>query len=277
MNILFIDDTEQVEKRYVAIGGVIFHDERIENLFSMFSSIKSIYGMPSDEEIKWSPRRDSWIYRNLVGDKRIAAYSHLLSLVSMFSGRAIIAVTLRDMTSFNPVEAKWKCIEFITERFQFFLQAQEDKNGIIIADFPGSGEDEKRLLADYYQLLDEGTDYVKPSNVVMNLLTTESHLNPGLQIADLVVGVTTAMCTPRNDYASNFWHIVASNLHQSADSIVMGCGLKIFPRESAEEIYARLFPEYFEEKKYEEDREKMRHLYSQIMSEDELEIHFPRY
>jgi len=152
-----------------------------------------------------------------------------------------------------------------------------DRYGIIIADFPGSGKDEKRLLSDYYQLLDKGTDYVTPSNLIMNLLTTESHLNQGLQIADLVVGITTAMCTPHSGYASKIWHIVARNLYRSADGIVMGCGLKIYPSECARDIYARLFPEHFEEEEYEEDRESMRYLYSQIMSEDELNIHFPRY
>lgn len=96
----------------------------------------------------------------------------------------------RDITSFDVIQAKWRCIEFVTERFQFFLQAQEDKNGIIIADFPSNRKDEKQLLNDCYRLLEMRTRYVKPSNIVMNLWTTESHLNPGLQIADLIVGIT---------------------------------------------------------------------------------------
>ncbi len=277
MNILFIDDTEQSRKRYVGIGGVILHDDLMGNIFSMFRRTKQVHGIPSEEEIKWSPDKDSWIAENLVGNNRISAYSAILDLVRIFGGTEIVAVVRRDMTSYGVAEAKWKCIEFVTERFQFFLQAQEDKYGIIIADFPGSGKDEKRLLSDYYQLLDKGTDYVTPSNLIMNLLTTESHLNQGLQIADLVVGITTAMCTPHSGYASKIWHIVARNLYRSADGIVMGCGLKIYPSECARDIYARLFPEHFEEEEYEEDRESMRYLYSQIMSEDELNIHFPRY
>jgi len=274
MNILFIDDTEQVKKRYVGIGGVIFHDSCIDNLYSMFRSTKAVHGIPSEEEIKWSPDRDSWIAENLIEDKRISAYSAILDLVRIFGGTEMVAVVQRDMTSFDVIEAKWKCIEFITERFQFFLQAQEDKWGIIIADFPSSRKDEKRLLNDYYRLLDEGTKYVKPLNVVMNLLTTESRLNPGLQIGDLIIGITTAMCTQRTDYASNFWSIVKRNLHRSRCGNVIGCGLKIFPAETAEEPYKRLFPEEFEEE-YEEYRERMRYLYSQIMSDDDLNLWFP--
>jgi len=151
MNILFIDDTEQIRKRYVGIGGAIFRDDCVGNLFSMFRGTKEVHGIPPEEEIKWSPDRDSWIAENLIEDKRISAYSAILDLVRIFGGTEIVAVVRRDITSFDVIQAKWRCIEFVTERFQFFLQAQEDKNGIIIADFPGSGKDEKKLLSDYYQ------------------------------------------------------------------------------------------------------------------------------
>lgn len=274
MNILFIDDTEQLNKRYVGIGGVIFRDDCIDNLFSLFRQKKVLHGIPAEEEIKWSPDRGSWIANNLIGDKRISAYSDILGLVRLFHGKEIVASLRRDISPYDLIEAKWKCTEFVTERFQFFLQAHEDKIGIIIADFPGSGKEEKKLLQDYYQLLEKGTKYVKPSNIVMNLLTTESHLNPALQLADLVVGITTAMCTNRRNYALPYWDLVKSNLHCNQYGEVMGCGLKVFPPETAEEIHEVLFPEDFEEG-YEEYRERMRHLYSVLMSEDELNMHFP--
>jgi hypothetical protein len=276
MNILFIDDTEQMSGRYIGMGGVVFNDDVISSLFSMFARIKETYKIPHTEELKWSPRKDSWIYKNL-REERIALYSEILKLLSLFNGEIITAVMCREITSYSVSEAKWKCIEFVTERFQMFLQTQEDKNGIIIADFPGSGTEEKKLLSDYYQLLDSGTKYIKPSNLVMNLLTTESHLNPGLQIADLVIGILTSMCTSSNDYASKFWHIIKGNIHRSTDGIVIGCGIKIFPKEMAEGIYNRLFPKYFQQEGLEKERERMRFLYSQIMSEDELNLHFPRY
>lgn len=214
------------------------------------------------------------IANNLVGDRRILAYSDILDLIRLFHGKEIVAVWRRDITPYDLTESKWKCIEFVTERFQFFLQAQDDRNGIIIADFPGSGAEEKKLLSDYYQLLENGTKYVKPTNIIMNLLTTESHLSPGLQLADLVVGITTAMCTDGRKYAQDYWHVVKNNLHRSPYGEVMGCGLKVFPMEISEEVHETLFPEDFEES-YEEYRERMRYLYSVVMSEDELNMHFP--
>jgi len=281
VNILFIDDTEQSNKQYVGIGGVIFHDSYLNDLFSLFNQKKVLHGIPPEEEIKWSPSKNSWIGKNLIGDNRISAYSDILALVRSYNGKIIVAVVQKGELTQSLIEAKWECIKFITERFQFYLQDQEDRKGLIIADYPGSGKEEKKLLQDYYQLLEKGTRYVKPSNIVMNLLTTESHLNPALQVADLVVGITTGMCTPRRNYALPYWDIVKRNLHRSQNGEVMGCGLKVFPNEIIREIHATLFPEEVEEsedfeERYEEYIERMRLLYSVLMNEDELDIHFPR-
>ena len=281
MNILFIDDTVQLNKKYVGVGGVIFHDDYPNNLFNLFNQKKASHGIPPNEEIKWSPRKNSWIAKNLIGENRISAYSDILGLVRSFKGKLIIAVVQRDASKQGLMEAKWQCIEFVTERFQFYLQAHEDRKGLIIADFPGSGKEEKKLLQDYYQLLEKGTKYVKPSNIVMNLLTTESRLNPALQVADLVVGITTGMCTPRRDYALQYWDIVKRDFHRNQNGEVMGCGLKVFPNEIVGEIHATLFPEEVGEPRgfegsYEEHIERMRSLYSVLMSEDELDMHFPR-
>ena len=280
MNILFIDDTGQNKDKYVGIGGVIFQDECINNLFSMFRSKKEAYGIPAEEEIKWSPRRNSWIFKNLRNDRRNSAYTDILGLVRLFKGKLLVAVSQRDASKQSLIEAKWKCIEYVTERFQFYLQAREDRKGLIIADFAGSGKEEKKLLRDYYQLLEKGTKYVKPSNIIMNLLTTESHLNPALQIADLVVGITTGMCIPRRNYALQYWDIVKRNFHRNQNGEVMGCGLKVFPNELVEEIHATLFHEEGEEaegyeESYEEYIARMRYPYSVLMSEDELDMYFP--
>jgi hypothetical protein len=278
VNILFIDDT--IQGNYVGIGGVIFHDDYLKSLSSFFNQKKASHCIPPEEEIKWSSPKNSWIAKNLTGEDRILAYSDILSLVKSFRGSLIVAVVHSDASKQNLREAKWRCIEFVTERFQFYLQAREDGKGLIIADFPASGKEEKQLLEDYYEFLEEGTAYVKPSNIVMNLLTTESHLNPSLQLADLVVGITTGMCSPRRKRALPYWDVVKRNFHRNQNGEVMGCGLKVFPNEIVGEIHATLFPEEIEEtvcfaKSYEEYIKRMRYLYGVLMSEGELDMHFP--
>jgi hypothetical protein len=114
----------------------------------------------------------------------------------------------------------------------------------------------------------------------MNLLTTESHLNPSLQVADLVVGITTGMCTPQRKYALQYWDIVKRDFRRNQNGKVMGCGLKVSPNEIIGEIHTTLFPEEVLEagdfeKGYEEYIERMRYAYSVLMSKDELDMHFP--
>jgi hypothetical protein len=282
VNILFIDDTEQ-SPQYIGIGGVIFHDDCIDNLFGIFNQRKALHGIPPEEEIKWCPRKNSWISKNLVDDNRISAYHDLLSLISAFNGKLIVAVIKKEQILNDVVGAKWQCLTYITERFQFYLQAQEDKKGIIIADFPGSGKEEKQLLRNYHKLLENGTEYVNPKNIVMNLLTTESHLNTGLQIADLIVGITTSMCTPRYSRTLPYWELIKQNFYRNRNEEILGCGLKIFPPEIVPALSSVLFPETFanvEEDKenyyeYMEYIERERYLYSVVMTKDELNMHFP--
>ena len=135
MNVFFVDDTAQgkrkhVGEQYVGIGGVIFHDDCIRSLFDFFREAKQRHGIPPDEEIKWSPDRDSWIAKNLLNYKRVAAYSDILDLVRVFQGTQIVAVIRRDEPSHNAYEARWECLKFITERFQFFLQTQQDRTAL---------------------------------------------------------------------------------------------------------------------------------------------------
>jgi len=281
VNILFIDDTEQLKKQYVGVGGVILPDDSINTLCTLFKRRKKSHGIPAEVEIKWSPPKSSWLRRNLIDEDRISAYSDILDLLRAFNAKVIVAVVQRDELKQSVIETKWKCLKFVTERFQFFLQEHEDRNGIIIADFPGSGKEEKELLQKYYQLLEKGTHYVNPKNIAMNLLTTESHLNPALQLADLVVGITTGMCTPRRGYALPYWDIVKHTLHCNQNGDVMGCGLKIFPQKIIGGIITTLFPEVTEEREgigqtYEEYIEEQRYLYSVLMTKDELDMHFPR-
>jgi hypothetical protein len=68
-----------------------------------------------------------------------------------------------------------------------------DEIGLIIAEKPGGGvADEKKWLADSLDLTNFGTEYVKPDQVVLPIVTADSRHVPHLQLADLVVASTTA-------------------------------------------------------------------------------------
>jgi hypothetical protein len=59
----------------------------------------------------------------------------------------------------------------------------------------------------------------------------------------------------------------------------MGCGLKFYPSDKAAGLHRELFPEESIpddlEGQYQEHREEMRYLYSQVLDEEELDLYFP--
>jgi hypothetical protein len=55
VNILFIDDTES--KEYVGIGGVVFHDDCLNNLFSEFNQKKASHNIPPKRKSNGLPQR----------------------------------------------------------------------------------------------------------------------------------------------------------------------------------------------------------------------------
>jgi len=281
MNVLFLDDTQQIGSEYVAVGGVVFHDDQLRDLSDVFEKKKAEHLIPADEEVKWSPARHSWLREHLRGQERVAAYLDILGLVRLFRGKIIVAVTRTQETPVDVVRVKWECMRFVTERYQFLLQNADDPHGVIISDFPGSQREDRDLLRKYYELRKTGTGYVRPENIIMNVLTTESHLNPALQIADLVVGATTSMCSSRPTYAVPYWDNMKSSFYRGKQGWVMGCGLKVMPGAMVSEVQARLFPEEVpvtavRPMMRDEDVEQLREWYSVIMTEEELDLHFPR-
>jgi hypothetical protein len=75
-------------------------------------------------------------------------------------------------------------------------------SAIIVADKPGGGkEQETEFLTNFVERIQKGTAYVLPNWILLNVLTTPSHLVRHLQLADLVTGITTAMVAGNDKYA----------------------------------------------------------------------------
>ena len=83
MHFFFADDSAQKGIRenmgkLVAYGGLLVSSEKVHDLSKKIDDIAKSSGIPDREEIKWSPRKDSWIYNNLKGDERLNCYSSIL-------------------------------------------------------------------------------------------------------------------------------------------------------------------------------------------------------
>jgi len=236
MHIFFADDSIQIGIRermgkLIAFGGILFPEESIKPLSDKVDSIAREYGIPDGTEIKWSPPPSNWIHSNLHGDGRTECYRKILASAREAEGKAIVIVWDSGRTTLQGQEAFDNCVKYLFERLTTHL-AKNDDYGIIVSDRPGgSQQEEKTFLSNFITRVQYGTEFVPPDQIILNILTTPSHLVRHLQIADLVTSITTAMVAGKYKYAKAVFEEVRSMLLQNHFNYVGGTGLKVFPDE----------------------------------------------
>lgn len=234
MEIFFADDSTQKGVRdgmgaLVALGGVLFPESAIRPFAEAMNEITSRFSVPEGEEVKWSPKKGSWIYENLKGDDRSNCYAEILRAAAGFDVRALVIVWDTGRTTLKGERAFEKCLDYAFERLAVNLSKRTEK-AIIVADRPGGGKkQEDGLLANFLDRVQSGTTYSVPDWCLLNILTTPSKLLRQLQLADLVTGITTAMVAGSHKYAAPLFEEVRPMLMQNHFGSVAGTGLKLFP------------------------------------------------
>jgi hypothetical protein len=236
VEVLFVDETHQVGQRagmgrLLALGGVLLGEETLWGLAHRIDVICHQFGIPDGCQLKWSPPPDNWIHHNLTGERRTDCYGQVLDAVSQSGGRGIVVAidTGRTAPTLQGSHALLRAFQWVYERTVMQLE-QEGHRGLIIADRPsGNRRQETELLGEVLETIEEGTAYVPPNTIPINVLTTPARLVRHLQVADLVVGVTTAMLTGAGRYAEPLFGAVQAMLVRSADGLAGGAGLKLFP------------------------------------------------
>ncbi len=236
MEVFFADDSTQKSIRngmgtVVAVGGVFIDELHLRPLAARLDEIAKAVGLPHGEEMKWSPRKGSWIYEKLHGDDRTDCYQKVLEAAVEHEARAIVICWDTGRTTLKNAKAFDKCIDYLFERMAVHLEKRK-ANAILVADRPGGGKDqEEQFLCDFVQRIQSGTAHVSPNRILLNVLTTPSNLQRHLQLADLVTGITTAMVCGLDRFAGPLFPLVKKLLIQNHLSGVAGTGLKLFPDE----------------------------------------------
>lgn len=236
MDLFFLDDSAQKGSRagmgtVVAAGGVFVEHTALRSLSSAIDLVCAAAGIPAKEELKWSPKKGTWIHENLHGDARRECYSSILKVAADHKVRAAVVCWDTGRTNLKSADAFAKAVGFLFERITVHL-AKRDSTAIIVADRPGGGKDqEDQFLSDFLVHVQEGTEHVVPDRVLLNVLTTPSHMVRHLQLADLVTGITTAMVCGGYKYAAPlFDHVrplfIVNNMKGAAAT-----GLKVFPND----------------------------------------------
>jgi hypothetical protein len=237
MEVFFADDSTQNGGRkgmdkVIGLGGILVEERALRGLSDRVDAIVNNFGVPRGEELKWSPRKGSWIHGNLHGERRTECYAQVLQAASAHNVRAIVTCWDTGRTSLKDKEAFRENVKYLFERVSMYLQ-ERDSHAIFIADRPGGGKDqEEEFLSDFVTHVQEGTEYVDADRVLLNVLTTSSHLLRHLQIADLVTGITTSMVCGNYDYAALlFPHVQPMLIKHRTTEAVGGTGLKVSPRQ----------------------------------------------
>jgi hypothetical protein len=246
MEIFFADDSiQQTCKReslgvLIGIGGILVSESALRPLADRMDSIANSFGFPRGEEFKWSPKRGSWIWDNL-REPRSECYAQVLEAAHALGARGIVVCNDTGRTTDSKDAAYQRCLDYLFERLSMNLEDRK-AHAIIVADRPGGGKiQEQEFLAYFLRRFREGTSYVPPNRLLLNVLTTPSEMVRHLQLADLVTGITTAMVAGSETYARPLFHLVQRLLITNRPGGIAGTGLKIAPDSTREDSLVNLY------------------------------------
>jgi hypothetical protein len=253
MDIFFADDsihrncTRGDLGPLASVGGVLINESAIQPLVGDLDAIASKYGLPPGEEFKWSPTRASWIWGNL-RERRSDCYREALEAAAARGAKAIVICNDMGRTGDALDAAFERCLDYLFERLSMNL---EDRNAhaVMVADRPGGGQrQEDHFLAYFLKRVREGTEYVLPNRILLNVLTTPSAMVRHLQLADIVTGITSAMVAGFDTYAGPLFPYVKRMLITNRPGGTAGTGLKITPDSPRPNSLVNLYRWVLEEK-----------------------------
>lgn len=234
MQFFFADDSAQQGARsgmgkIVAFGGVLIAADQLRPLSDKIDAIAEKFGIPNKEEIKWSPKKGSWIHGNLQGDNRASCYKEILSAALDSDCKAVVAACDFKMRNLKPEWGFERCVTYALERISTHLSKASDQ-AVIIADRPSGGHKEAdQFLAAFLEHLSSNRNHMLEETFSMNMLTAQSHMSRHLQIADLVVAISTAMVAGQTKWAAEYFEIVKAMMLRNVLGYAGGTGLKVYP------------------------------------------------
>lgn len=236
MKFFFADDSAHKGARermgkLVAFGGFLVDGSSLRALSETTDTILKEFGVPEHEEVKWSPRKGSWIYENLGGDARLACYSGILKAAADAGGKVVVSVCDPEMRNLKPDWGFERCVTYALERISTYL-AIEKVEAVIICDRPSGGPKQAdEFLAAYVEHLASEFNHMLTGSFAMNMLTAPSHMVRHLQIADLIVSITTAMVSGNTKWAEPYFETIRGMMLTNSLGYVGGTGLKVYPEQ----------------------------------------------
>ncbi|WP_334391356.1 hypothetical protein [Bradyrhizobium sp. AZCC 2262] len=173
---------------------------------------------------------------NLTGDRREQFYNEVLQLAAQNGAIGLTAIS--DATKGLAIpEAKTAEMDVLIMTLERFDLALGQDVGMVVAARPSGGQgDEHKFLVSCAEAINAGTRYVKFEKFVTHVVTMPFTNSRLLQLADLVVSISTAMVAGHQEFAGKVFPAVQKILRTSGGRIG-GVGLKIHPDYSYANLY----------------------------------------
>jgi len=242
VRLALVDESRQANPRraglgeLVAIGAVIIPEGSIVPIADDLARIRAELELPADEELKWKPANGSPLAR-LDRERTSMLRRRMLQAAIDRDCDSVVVVWDRGSLPWEPQDITSTILEWLYERIDWCLggplrsnPSYRNDRGIIIADKPSGGRtgDDTKWLEGTLELTTLGTQYVGPRRVVLPMLTAHSHLVPHVQLADLVVGATTAAVAGRPS-ALPLTRLLQQLADADANGVVADRGIKLWP------------------------------------------------
>ena len=236
MDLFFADDAYQKKPSrpnmgpLVAFGGIHVPGDTVRDTERGIETLCAEFGFPPGEEFKWSPGSNLWMHDNLIEERRQEFLTKVLALIEARGVKALVVIA---DNRYAPATKDAGNAEIDVTRM--FLERVEnrlirlDADGVVIVDQPsGSRTAENKFLGDCLDMLRQGTRFVKPERIALNVLSTPSRLVRLLQTADLITSCTVALVSGEDRHSPPVFNRLKSLLLSDLDRIG-GVGVKIHP------------------------------------------------
>lgn len=232
--LLFLDDSKQNDAPrhgiggLVAIGGISVAASQANELnLRLAEECLSKFGLPSDAPFKWSPPKKSWFKKNLSDEQRGELLKHVLTIVKEYDPSAIVSLCELATSPLAGADThEMSALLMVMERFHTSIGFAD--TGIIIIDRPAGGKtDEESYLTTCADIAASGSKYAQFKKLACPIVSMPFSLSRILQIADLVVSITTAHFAGRPAAAEFFPYVLP--LLKTLDGRRGGASVKIHP------------------------------------------------
>ncbi|HHV63161.1 MAG TPA: DUF3800 domain-containing protein [Firmicutes bacterium] len=235
MDLFFADDARQNRPSragmgpLVATGGIYVPAKSVRNLERVLDNLCTDCGFPPREQFKWSPGRELWMHDHLTEERRDNFFVQALRLAVKKDAKAIIIIEdTRFKTATGAATPELDVTQMLIERVHNLLE-QLDSEALIIVDRPsGDRREEDKFLANCVDTLQNGTVYVRPERIALNVLSAPSKFHRLLQLADVVTSCSLAFVAGENRFAPRIFDAVKRLLDRGVGR-VGGIALKIHP------------------------------------------------